>query len=87
MFANIATASLDALLVARDETLAFARRYDREFAALSESDRQCRCSEINPDPVYSCHIPCDRCAILRNAREEWERHQTLEDEICARISL
>ena len=80
MFANIATASLDFLLAARDETLEHARRYDREFAALSESDKQCRCGELSL-------IPCDRCAILRNAREEWARYQTFENEICARISL
>lgn len=87
MIKNIAAASLDALFVARDETLAFARRYDREFAALSESAKQCRCHEINPDPIWSCHIPCDRCEVLRNAREEWERCQTLEDEIRSRIAL
>lgn len=80
MTAYIAIASLDYLLAARDETLDLARQYDRHFAALSESDKQCRCGELSL-------IPCDRCAILRNAREEWERLQTLEDEICARISL
>lgn len=90
MYVNIQDASLDSLdslLAARNETLAFARKYDREFVALSESDRQCRCSEINPDPVYSCHIPCDRCAILRNAREEWDLLQTIEDKILSLLSL
>lgn len=89
MFANIATASLDALLAARDETLDLARHLDRQSAALAGPwlTHTCRCSEIGLDPMYACERCAVRFAIQRDAREEWARYQTLEDEICARISL
>ena len=89
MYVNIQDASLDSLdslLAARNETLASARKYDREFVYLPESDRRCRCSEINPDPTQY-HIPCDPCAILRNAREEWDLLQTIEAKILSLLSL
>jgi hypothetical protein len=53
---------------------------------LPSHTKQCRCSEINPDPVYSCHIPCDLCKAKRDVAEWAERLTAVNREIALRLA-
>lgn len=57
------------LFATRNDIMHELRRSEDNVNYMLPQYKRCRCSEINPDPVYSCHIPCDSCAAKRAVRE------------------
>lgn len=62
------------------------RRAEDNVNYMPSQYRRCRCDEINPDPVYSYHVPCDLCAAKRDVREWAERLAEVNRQIAARIN-
>lgn len=61
--------TLESLIESQRDALISLRSAEAVLEYLPSHAKQCRCSEINPDPVFSCHIPCDLCAAKRDVRE------------------
>lgn len=74
------------LFATRDDVMHELRLSEDSLNYMPSQYKRCRCDEINPDPVYSFHIPCDLCAAKRDVREWAEHLAEVNRQISARIN-
>lgn len=74
------------LFATRNDIMHELRRSEDKVNYMPSQYKRCRCSEINPDPVYSCHIPCDLCAAKRDIREWADLLTEVNRHIRARVN-